>query len=169
MLSLKDPRPGGVYAGIANIRGWALSDNEIRRIEFYLDGEFKTDIPIGGTRKDVGAAFPEYPNSDLSGFSMAFNYGLLSPDVPHTVKVVAVDAHGSTLEKEVAINVSKFQKSFVRNPADVSLTAFSGTTVDSGNSITLLDVVVEGKFYNVTLKWNIPSQKFEIVEITEAP
>ena len=168
-LNLEDPQAGGVYSGVANIRGWALSDNRITRVGLYIDGEFKADIPIGGTRKDVGGAFPEYANSDLSGFSMAFNYGLLSPDVPHTIKVVAVDALGTTLEREVTINITKFGTPFVRNPEDVSLASLSGTRVDGLNSITLLNVVVEGKLYNVMLKWNTPSQKFEIVEITEIP
>lgn len=87
-LQLEEPARNGKVSGISNLRGWAVDEEEIVKIEFYVDGEYYADIPYGGQRKDVGAVRPSYPNADKSGFGQTFNFGELGPG-EHRINVVA--------------------------------------------------------------------------------
>ena len=55
---LDQPADQGVYTGVGMIRGWALSEEEVERIEVYVDGRYAFDVPYGDPRDDVGYAYP---------------------------------------------------------------------------------------------------------------
>ncbi|MCU0807904.1 MAG: hypothetical protein MUC53_08175, partial [Candidatus Contendobacter sp.] len=67
ILHLEEPGCGNVYSGVGNIRGWAVAPQGIQRIELAIDGVYRTNIPSGGLRTDVGDAYPTYPNANGSG------------------------------------------------------------------------------------------------------
>ena len=78
VLTLEEPQAGGTYTGVSNLRGWAVAESGIDKIELDIDGVYAYDIPMGGSRGDVGSAYPDFPNASQSGFSMAFNYKALA-------------------------------------------------------------------------------------------
>ena len=78
---IEEPAEGESYSGILNLRGWAVAPDGlgVRPHDVYIDGVFRFTLPPGGKRSDVGSAYPDYPGSDMAGFSMAFNYKDLEP------------------------------------------------------------------------------------------
>lgn len=163
LIHLEEPAAASNASGVANIRGWAIAPRPIVRVDLYLDGSFLSSVPYGGTRPDVGSAYPGYPNSGQSGFSMAFNFGNLSAG-SHTLVARAVDAAGNTIEASAAFNVVRFPSSFVANPADVSVLGATLTVVDA-NTLRLNNVVVQNANYSLILRWNTATQGFSLVGI----
>ena len=154
ILTLEEPTDGSTYSGVANIRGWAVAPVGIDHIELLIDGSPNTNIPSGGRRVDVGNAFPNFPNSNQSGFSMAFNYSNLSAG-SHTILVRAVDTRGDNKDASATFNVTRFDNPFVPNPASVN-----------PNTFGISDLTVEGKHYQVELEWRTAAQGFAITQIT---
>jgi serine protease len=160
---LEEPVPGGSASGVGNIRGWAVSQRAVRRVDLYVDGTLAFAVPYGGSRGDVGAAYPAYPGAGNSGFSMAYNFGNLSAG-SHTFMVHAVDDAGSYQDASSTFNVVRFTASFIANPGEVSLLGASATMLD-GNTFRLNNVVVQGAIYNLTLRWSTATQGFVLVGI----
>jgi hypothetical protein len=152
---------------VSNIRGWAVSSAGIDRIELYAGGEYKTDIPWGGSRKDVGRAYPDYPDSDTSGFSMAYNYNLGSAG-SHVITIKAYDNDGAMKEIDVPYNVTRFQDSFIKDPTDISILKLSDLVVSGGRSITMRGVDVQGEKQDIKLDWQTPKQNFSITSVLPA-
>jgi hypothetical protein len=165
ILNLEEPGSGNVYSGVGNIRGWAVAPQGIQRIELVIDGVYRTNIPSGGLRTDVGDAYPTYPNANESGFSMAFNYSDLALG-PHTITVRAIDGRGDDRVVTATFNVTRFDNSFISDPSGVSL---SGATVRAeGDSIRIDNLLVEGKRHDVRLNWRLAMQGFAITQIASA-
>ena len=38
VLTLEEPQEGGTYTGISNLRGWAIAESGIDKIELDIDG-----------------------------------------------------------------------------------------------------------------------------------
>lgn len=165
ILRLEEPESGNVYSGVGNIRGWAVAPQGIQRIELVIDGVYRTNIPSGGLRTDVGDAYPTYPNANESGFSMAFNYSDLALG-PHTITVRAIDGRGDDRVVTATFNVTRFDSSFISDPSGASL---SGATVRAeGESIRIENLLVEGKRHDVRLNWRPAMQGFAITQIASA-
>lgn len=161
-LKLEEPAFGLTAASISNIRGWAVSSNGMNRIEYSVDGVFKGKIPLGGSRRDVGGAYPNYPGSSESGFGMAYNYGLLESGA-HELKIKAVDNSGLVEEISIPIVTERFQSSFISNPDAMDLSA--ATVSGSGQTLVIHNAYVEGQEFNVTLEWRTAYQGFAITRI----
>jgi len=161
IVYLEEPINGGTASGVSNIRGWAVSPHPIQRIDLYIDGNLTFTLPYGGTRPDVGAAFPTYPGSANSGFSMAYAFGVLSAG-SHTFLARAVDNVGNVRDSVATFNVVRFPSSFISNPAEVNLQGGRTTIVD-GNTLLLTNVTVQGVSYTLTLRWNTATQGFALV------
>lgn len=162
-LLLEEPIANSTYSGVANIRGWVVGSAGIDRVELYVDGELKTNIPSGGLRSDVGNAYPSYPNSANAGFSMAFNYSNLAAG-QHTVSVRAVDKSGATEDRSVTFSVARFDNPFIDDPAKISL---DGATVSrDGQAIVIDNLTADGKTYDVRLDWRTAIQGYAISQIT---
>ncbi len=116
VASLEEPAKGGNYAGVGNLRGWAVSPDGIDKVRLYIDGTYVQELPYGGLRNDVANQYPDYPDAGQAGFSIAYNYSGLGVG-PHSAKVIATDYAGSTLIKKNTFKVIKFGPSFIADPA----------------------------------------------------
>ncbi len=162
---LEEPAANQTYAGIANLRGWAVGPNPIDRVEMYIDAAHVFDVPYGATRLDVGAARPDCPGSSASGFSMAFSYSNLVPGV-HTFTARAVDHTGLSFEDPAQISVIRFGD--IKFVTAQDLVSVDGATLaGSGDSVSIGGLKVKDKEYDVTLTWNTASQSFATVRIVE--
>jgi hypothetical protein len=166
IVHLEAPTEGSISSGVANIRGWAIGQAGIDHVELSIDGVFLGNIPSGGRRDDVEAAYPSYPDSFTGGFSMAYNYGNLSPG-SHTINVTAVGKDAVSAGASATFSVVRFDNPFIADPSAVSLGG-AGASVDAGG-VHLFHVLADGKLYDVTLAWRPESQKFEPIQITPSP
>ena len=161
-MSLEEPVDGQIHMGVGNLRGWAVSNEDIARIEILIDGIPRPDAPYGGNRTDVGNVFPDVANSSQSGFSLAFNYSALSFG-QHTITATAHTTDGKTLESSATFEVVRFDREFI--PGDDAVDLTNSALTATGNEITITDVVVDGVVHDLTLKWRPAEQGFEIIKI----
>jgi len=161
-INLEEPAGGGVSAGIGNLRGWAVATAGIDRVEIYIDGSYFTDIPYGGERNDVGDRFPDIESSNLSGFSMAFGYGLLSAG-QHTITARAIDQNGVSKDSTSTFSVAKFHEDFF--PSGTVFNLGVGQCVSSTDEISIVGAILDGRSYDILLKWQTATQGFEIIEV----
>jgi photosystem II stability/assembly factor-like uncharacterized protein len=101
---LESPEVGPV-SGIAVIRGWAFATQEeeqIERVELFIDGTRSGDIPCCSQRGDVQDAFLQFPPDHTlnSGWGVVFNWGFLSPGI-HTVQVRIESTSGAVFFSDV--------------------------------------------------------------------
>lgn len=164
---VEEPQPNSVMTGVSNIRGWAVSTAGIDRIELYAGGEYKTDIPWGGSRKDVGNAYPGYPEADNSGFSMAYNYNLRSAG-SNLITIKVYDNDGAMQEIDVPYNVTRFQDSFITDPTDINILKLSDLVVSGSRSITMRGADVQGEKQDIRLDWQTAKQNFSITSVLPA-
>lgn len=162
-ITLEEPVGGEIHTGVGNLRGWAVGDSGIDKIEMWIDGVYAFDVPYGGVRGDVGGAFPDVADSNESGFSMAYSYSSLSSGV-HSAKAIAYDNLGNTKESVTTeFSVVKLAEDFIGDPNAVNLDGAScGLESDE---ITLIDASVSGEPVDLLLKWRTAEQGFEIIEI----
>lgn len=159
VLTLEEPAANSTYTGVANVRGWVVGSAGINRVELYLNGELITNVPVGGRRSDVGDAYPSYPDSSNSGFSMAFNYSNLAAG-PHALLVRAFDKEGVSKDASAAFNVTRFDNPFISNPASVNLDA--ATVSHDSRAIVINNITADGKTYDLRLDWRTAIQNYTI-------
>lgn len=165
ILSLEEPALGEVKTGVRNLRGWVVSLNPVERVEFYLDGEFRTLVPVGARRSDVASKYPDYPGSESSGFSLALNYSALSVG-SHEALIRVLDSDGNEVETNADFTVVRFANPFIRDANDVNLDDASITHDE--DTIRIEDLSADGVLYDATLRWRSSTQAYEITDIREA-
>lgn len=161
--TLEVPGADETYTGIANIQGWAVSTNGIEKVEIYLDGQYLFDVPYGGRRDDVALSFPEVANAENSGYSMAFGYTNLSEGM-HTLTSRAISESGEVKDSTTTFYVDKYHKPFIGGGDTVN--ASRSLLTASGDRISVLDITIDGRRYDLYLQWNTATQGFEIYEIS---
>lgn len=163
-VMLEEPEANQTKTGVANLRGWAVGPAGISRVELFIDGKLELSIPYGGRRGDVAKVFPDFPDSDQSGYSQAFNYSNL-PAGLHEFTARASAADGSFNEVSTTFTVIRFPSPFIKDPNQVS---FAGAqAVIQGETVRLLGVTVEGVSYDLDLQWRTATQNLGITEIQE--
>lgn len=163
LLELEEPGADAVVSGVSNIRGWATALARVERVELWLDGGLLGEVPHGGSRADVGGAYPAYPDAASAGFSMALAWGLLAPG-EHTLTARAYDQLGRSSEREHRFRVTSFANPFIADPAKLQVSG--PVTVTDPHTLHLGAVSADGRSYTVTLRWSTASQKFEIADIS---
>ncbi len=159
---IEEPVTGQTHSGVGNLRGWALAESGIDSIEIYIDGEYQFDAPYGGRRDDVGSSFPDVMGAANSGYSLAFNYGDLSPG-SHTITARARAVGGELLESSATFEVVAFAESFIAAQEAVNL---NSAQCDVQNSrISIVDALVDGNPYDLVLQWRTAKQGFVITDI----
>ena len=165
-VELEEPAKGGTYTGISNMRGWSVAPSGIASVEVYINGSFLSEIPMGGARGDVGNAFPDYPDSNSSGFSGAFNYKNLQPG-EHTVTVRAYDYSGNYNEATNVFYTKRFVTPFIGDRTDVDLGSTQTVSLVDAQTFVLGGPTVEGIQWDILLSWDTATQGFEIIDMRE--
>ena len=162
LIRLEEPVSGATHSGIGNLRGWALDKQRVERVEIYIDGKYLYDAPYGGSRRDVGSKYPEFPNANDSGFSLAYGYSNLAIG-QHTITARVVNSLGDVRSATATFEVVAFDQKFISTKEEVDLTEAEFTA--RGREIYIRDAFVGDRLYDITLRWRPESQRFEIVEI----
>ena len=164
-FAIGEPVEASTKSGIGQISGWAVSDDvPIVSIEAFIDGVSVGVVPYGGTRLDVAAAFPEFPDSEFSGWAMKWNYSLLA-EGEHVVTVLVIDEEGTELSKDVIFNTTRFKSEFISDPKDMRTGSAVLTILEDGR-IVIEGAEVEGELVDIELVWDTGSQQFQISNIT---
>lgn len=163
VVVIEEPAQGERYSGVSNLRGWAVSPEGMGRsyLNVYIDDEFAFYLAPYGERSDVGKAFPDYPDSDTGGFSMAFNYKNLSPG-EHEIRVRAYDDAGNYNEAVTTFVAERFESEFIASDSDVDLSTTSSIYVCDDQSYLISGPTIEGKKWDFLLRWDRASQSFKI-------
>ena len=162
-IALEEPVEGEIHTGVGNLRGWAVGDAGINKIEMWIDGVYAFDVPYGGVRGDVGGAFPDITGSNESGFSMAYSYSSLSSG-DHSAKAIAYDTLGNSKESvSTDFSVVKLAEDFIGDPDAVNLDGASCSL--ERDEITLVDALITDEPVDLLLKWRTAEQGFEIIEV----
>lgn len=163
-FNIEEPAQDSTRSGVGLVSGWAVSDLGIESIEVIMDGESIGFVPYGSGRGDVGAAFPDIPGSDNSGWGMKWAYSLTG-EGEHTLRVVVTEQGGGTASREVTFNVIRFNAEFISDPADV-LTAGASIESTVDGRIVITGAEFEGEVADIELAWDTGSQQFLIDTIT---
>ena len=162
-IVLEEPIDGQVHTGVGNLRGWAVASSGITKVEILVDGAYVYDAPYGGSRPDVGGGFPDVDGSANSGYSLAYNYSELAAG-EHTITAIAHSELGATKRQTNTFTVVKFPTAnFIADPNAVDLNSASCSLRD--DEILVIDSIVDGSIYDLTLKWRTAEQGFEIIEV----
>lgn len=161
-VTLEEPVEGQIHTGVGNLRGWAVASEGITKVEILIDGVLAFEAPYGGSRGDVGGAFPDVAGSRESGFSLAYNYSAMAAG-PHTITAIAYNTLGETKESSASFEVVRFDSAFITDPNAVNLNNASCTV--SSDEISVVDAQVDGSVLDLMLKWRRAEQGFEIIEI----
>lgn len=159
---LEEPVNGQTHGGVGNLRGWVIAPGGIERVDIFIDGEFQFTAPYGGSRPDVQDSYPDIPGSDASGFSLAYGYSNLLPG-EHTAVARVFTNDGQQADFTSSFTVVGFEKPFINatDEVDVGITTYSG----AGDEVTMRNVSIAGRLYDLKLRWRTAEQGFEIVEI----
>jgi len=162
-MTLEEPVDAEIHTGVGNLRGWAVGDAGINKIEMWIDGVYAFDVPYGGVRGDVGGAFPDITGSNESGFSMAYSYSSLSSG-DHSAKAIAYDTLGNSKESvSTDFSVVKLAEDFIGDPDAVNLDGASCSL--ERDEIKLVDALITDEPVDLLLKWRTAEQGFEIIEV----
>ncbi|MEE4218233.1 MAG: CAP domain-containing protein [Xanthomonadales bacterium] len=159
-FNIEEPVQDSTRSGIGLVSGWAVSDLGIESVEVFMDGERIGFVPYGSGRGDVGAAFPDIPGSDFSGWGMKWGYGL-TPEGEHTLRIVVTEQGGGTASREVTFNTIRFNTEFISDPADV---VTAGASIESpvDGRLVITGAEVMGEMVDIELVWDTGSQQFLI-------
>lgn len=163
-VSLEEPANNAVYSGVSNLRGWSINSDGIERIELSIDGKYVSDIPYGGIREDVGGAYPSVPQSDYSGYSMAYNYSALSAGT-HTTTVRAYNNRGDFNESTASFTVAPLSASFISDANKINLNGGGKIEIVDRHSVKLSGALIDGKPLDISLLWRPATQGFAIKSV----
>ena len=163
---IEEPAVGESYSGVTNLRGWVVSPAGIGRyaLEVYIDGEFAFYMPVGGNRADVAETYPNYPSSDQSGFSMAFNYKSLSPGT-HEIKVRAFDNVDNYNDAWVSFAAERFNSDFIADESEIDLSTTENVSLVDNQTYSVSGATLEGQKWDFLLSWDTASQSFKAENI----
>jgi ADP-heptose:LPS heptosyltransferase/GT2 family glycosyltransferase len=98
-----------LVTGRLTIDGWLLTQSGIESFEVYLDDQRLGDMHYGLARQDVGAAFPDWPNSVRSGYAFHCPPRSLR-DGAHLVRLSVKAKSGVTVDRQFGITVKKSEE-----------------------------------------------------------
>ena len=147
---IEEPTAGELFWNNESARlGSVTSGHRPLLLQQYIDGDFAFYMPTGGRRDDVGSVYPSYPDSERSGFSMAFNYKDLSPGI-HEIKIRAYDNNDNYNDAVVSFNTERFESAFIDDPSKVNLNTASDISVLDQHTILVEAYrIVNGTYFGV--------------------
>ncbi len=169
-VAIEEPFAEFPATGISSIRGWAVGPDGIAKVELYINGVYKKDLPFPGTRGDVYSnlhgQYPTYPDLGMSGFATAQNFNLLD-DGQNTITVRAISRNNVDYnEASVTFTVDSFHFNWSGNENALALGAASFSAV--GNDLRVQNAYVDNQPYDLTFRWSRGSQAPELYAIDTA-
>ena len=163
VVVIEEPAQGENYSGISNLRGYAVSPEGMGEyyLDVYVDNELAFYLYPYGERTDVGNAFPDYPDSETGGFSMAYNYKNLSPG-EHEIKVCARDNAENQNCAVTTFTAERFETEFIASDSDVDITTTESWSKLDQQTYIVSGATLEGKQWDFLLKWDRASQSFKM-------
>ena len=162
---IESPQPLSTNANIGSIRGWAVHPSvRVSYVDIYVDGEFSFSVPVGGGRKDVEDAYPDYYLSRFSGWAQTVNFKNMTNGY-HDVEVRAYTELGGYNSANQEFCVTSFAKDFISDPQEIKLWQTQRFHVWS-DRIVFEGLEVEGRRWNMELSWVTATQSFEITQTT---
>ena len=158
IVMIEQPANSEVVSGVISIFGWAVGNPEVESVSYKIDDKSAKSMPYGGSRNDVAAAYPDYPDANESGYSMVFNTRRLD-NGPHTLSISATNKTGDTTTETIEFVVSNAPGD--DNPYGVVID-LSNATVSIVDSETLFleNVIVDGKSVNTLLAYSPANNAF---------
>lgn len=163
-FAIGEPAENSVKSGIGQVSGWAVSDRKIVSIEAFIDGSSLGPVPYGGSRLDVAAAFPAYPDAEFSGWAMKWNYALHEPG-EHLLTIVITEDDDTQTSREVVFSTIAFHSEFISDPAAVRTVDAIVSSPEDGR-LVLEGAEIDGEIVDVELAWDKASQQFLIDRVT---
>ena len=107
IICIDVPTSGKSVSGSSlTVSGWAVNSSSIKAINIYVDGVLKKTTTTGIQRLDVQKAYPNYLNSDKSGFSTTIDVSSLSAG-NRVIKVEQVANDGSKISAQTIVKINK--------------------------------------------------------------
>lgn len=133
------------------ISGWSIDSSSVEQVQIFIDGKYKQNALIGGSRPDVGSVYSGYANSDKSGFSISLDAEAIGEGY-HSIKITSVGKDGTKIDVDTRINIISAKPklcidnySFIDDGKSISI---SGWAIASP-SIEKINIYVNDKFYGV--------------------
>ena len=97
--ALDSPDPAQTQYGMVLVRGFVLDQQQVTKIELYVDDAYQYNVNFGLPRIDIVEAYPNYPgiHDSAPGFQTGFTASRFS-NGPHTVYVRVYTADGAVTE-----------------------------------------------------------------------
>lgn len=105
-MNIDEPSNGQILSNNFDVYGWAVGTLGIKEVKVYVDNQFLDNASIGVFRPDIKNTFPQYINSDKSGFSYTVDLREISEGA-HRVTVKAIGNDGTFTEATRNITVSQ--------------------------------------------------------------
>jgi hypothetical protein len=93
------PADAATLSGLVLVRGWSLSDDDIARVDLYVDDQYQYPANINLPRVDIEQAYPNWPG--IEGRKPGFIIGFASqrfPDGAHTLSAIVTTIGNKTAE-----------------------------------------------------------------------
>ncbi|HVT43578.1 MAG TPA: Ig-like domain-containing protein [Thermoanaerobaculia bacterium] len=153
--SIDSPVDGERLSGVVLVRGWALDEQPISRVDLYIDDQFQFPANLNLPRIDVVAAYPNWPGIQTRqpGFIIGFSTNRF-PDGPHTIhfRVTTLDNRTSELGRRTVVIDNSINQSpigWIDIPDTSSVFDANGSfpvvgwAVDT-DGVARIDVLVDG-------------------------
>lgn len=131
--ALDAPDPNVTQTGVVLVKGFALDQQQITKIELYVDDQFQHRTNMGLPRIDVVEAYPNWPgiHNSAPGFLTGFLASRFS-NGPHTVEVRVFTSDGRVIpvgRRTINIDNTQNQSPFgqVDQPDPAGITNFAGS------------------------------------------
>lgn len=164
-LTLETPRYNASIGQIGQIRGWALHPNQIVDVvEIYIDGEFYSEVPVGGQRNDVYNAYPSAVNSRYSGWAQTVNFKDFAEGY-HDLEIRAYTTAGRYNSVTGYFCVEKVPGgNFISDPTRIDFKSMEMFHM-AKNAVLLQKITIDGEFYNMELHWDTATQGFIVEQV----
>ena len=164
-INLETPRYNSSIGQIGQVRGWATHPTQqVIFAEIYIDGELWSEIPVGGQRLDVGKVYPNYVNSDYSGWAQTINYKDFTEGY-HDLEVCAYTSLNryNCVTGKFCVEVVP-GGNFIHDPSVIDFRTLDLIHM-AQNAVLLQKITIDGEFYNMELHWDTATQGFIVEQV----
>lgn len=106
ILYIDSPSPNAVVRDNIVIRGWAISELGVKKIDVLANDELVGQATIGIPRPDVARVFPTHKGSDKSGFTFNLDISKYN-NKPLKISLQATGNNGEVFTSSFIINIDK--------------------------------------------------------------